>query len=257
MLVPSPSDWPSLSLAAALVDPPPRRDRLTGDHADLTLNTGGRLTVDRRRGVATFSVPRPLSPHELVHPYLAPAAAVMSYWLRRTAFHAGAFVSGGGAWALAGDREAGKSSTLAALALRGHDVVADDVVIVAARTVFAGPRSIDLREETAKRFGVGEALGVVGTRPRWRVALPPAEPEFRFRGWFFLSWADEVEVRRLSVSECLSRLIQHCTIRMTPSDPASLLDFAALPAWEVGRPRDWSALDDALDVLLDVTMAAA
>ena len=133
-----------------------------------------------------------MSDQALVHPYLAPAAAVIARWLGREPFHAGAFALDGGAWGVLGEREAGKSSLLAWLSLQGRSVVCDDMLVVAGDTVFAGPRSVDLRRETAVRLGAGEELGMIGARERWRVGLPPIEPEVPLAGWVFLEWGDEV-----------------------------------------------------------------
>jgi hypothetical protein len=243
MLVDARPDWPHLRLTTAVEDFPAAPEAVTEDRAELLLRAGGRVTLDRSSGVARYSVPRRLSSDELVHPYLSPAAAVVAHWMRRLAFHAGAFAGPAGTWALAGDREAGKSSMLAWLALNGHDVVADDVLVLRNGTAYAGPRSIDLREGAAKRFGAGKALGVVGSRHRWRVALPPIEPELPFRGWIFLAWGERVEPVRLSASECLRRLMGQLALRIPAADPAYLLDLATLPAWELRRPRDWRKLD--------------
>jgi hypothetical protein len=226
---------------------------VTDDHAVLQLKTGGRLTLDRRSGVACYSVPRRLTDDDLVHPFLAPAAAVVSHWARRLSFHAGAFVADGGAWAVVGEREAGKSSTLAWLALNDHEVVADDVLVLDGRSAFAGPRAIDLREETAGRFQIGAALGVVGNRERWRVTLPQMAPQLPFRGWMFLGWGDRVGVRPLGAAECMRRLLQNLTLRVDATNPAAVLELATLPAWDVERPRDWDRLEDGVKCLLDLT----
>lgn len=257
LLVAANEEWPTLRLVASVEDVEPQEERVTDDRAVLNLNTGGRLTIDREDGVAHYVVPRPLSNEELVHPFLAPAASVMAHWLHRQCFHAGAFVSDAGVWALAGEREAGKSSMLAWLALRGHEVFADDVVVIENTYVFAGPRSIDLRAETADRFGVGRALGIVGARPRWRLALPGVRGELPFRGWVFLSWGESMEAEPISGSERLVRLFGHRTLRLPPPDPAAHLALAALPAWDFRRPRDWRFIDEAGERLLELTSARA
>ena len=77
---------------------------------------------------------------ELIHPYLAPVAAVAGYWFDRESFHAGAFVLGDGAWAVIGGREAGKSTLLASLALRGITVLSDDMLILDGDIPFPGPQ---------------------------------------------------------------------------------------------------------------------
>jgi hypothetical protein len=253
MLVAAEAGWPRLRLLREFGDPPVPRESVTEEQAVLRLKTGGRLTLDRGEGVARSAVPRRLTDDDLVHPFLAPAAAVVAHWARRLSFHAGAFLAGGGAWAVVGDREAGKSSALAWLALDGHDVLADDVLVLDGRSAFTGPRAIDLREETADRFGIGAALGVVGARERWRVTLPQMQSRVPFRGWIFLSWDERVEARALSAAECMRRLVGNLTLRVDATNPSALLELATLPAWEVRRPRDWNRLEEGVRCLLDLT----
>jgi hypothetical protein len=252
MLMAARPDWPRVQLLSEIADPPPAGEWVNGTAAELALKTGGRLRIDRRQGVARFAVPRLVSDSELVHPYLAPVAAVVSHWYGRLSFHAGAFVAGGGVWALVGDREAGKSSTLAWLALQGHQVVADDVLVVREGNAYAGPRSIDLRRETAERLGVGEALGMVGARPRWRVSLPHVDAELPLRGWVFLGWDDRLEMEPLPGSRLLGELMRHLTLRVQPTCPRALLELAMLPAFELRRPRRWECLTETTDRLLEL-----
>jgi hypothetical protein len=252
MLIDAPPAWPTLTLSTEIADLPVVDERVSATEALLRLKTGGRLSLDRAGRMAHYSVPRPLSVDELVHPYLAPAAAMFAHWDGRLAFHAGAFVVAGGIWAVAGTREAGKSTTLARLAARGVEVFADDVVILDGLRAFAGPRAVDLRPDTAHRLGVGRALGVVGSRPRWRIELPPCRAELPFRGWMFVEWAERPQARRLRASECLGRLAETLTVRLDPLSPRDLLDLAALPAWSVGRERQWDRLDDHVDHVLEL-----
>lgn len=257
LLVPAELDWPHLRIVLSIDDSPLAEERVTDDRADLRLRTGGRLAIERATGIAQFAVPHPLTNHELVHPFLAPAAAVMAHWLDRPCFHAGAFLSAGGVWALAGDRECGKSSTLAWLALQDHRIVADDILVFdQSGGVYAGPRSIDLREETADRLGAGEPLGRVGTRSRWRMSLPAIQGQLPFRGWFFLNWGEALELRRLRASDCLTLLLHHRTVRIPPPSPASLLELAALPAWELRRPCEWKLFEEAASLLLETASGA-
>ena len=90
--------WPSLELrhgnpattcAGARRGRPGRR----AAHA-----AAGWVDVDRRAGGVTFPLEDRPPDRDLVHPYLAPAAAVAARWMGRDSFHAGAVVVGGGAW---------------------------------------------------------------------------------------------------------------------------------------------------------------
>lgn len=247
---------PTMTVVATVRESEPVEERVTDTHADLNLKTGGRVSVDREGGLAEFVVPRPLSDEELIHPYLAPVASVVAHWLRRPCFHAGAFISGGGAWALAGDREAGKSSLLAWLALHGHAVLADDIVVLEDSSAFAGPRSIDLRSDAAAHLDAGRRVGVMGARARWRVALSAIPSQVPFRGWIHLSWGSAVEAESLAGPERLVRLLGQRTLRLVPHDPAAHLALAALPAWEVRRPKDWRLVGEVAERLLALTSSA-
>ena len=162
------------------------------------------MLIDRRGASVRFEVPHALRPDELVHPYLAPAAAVIGRWLGRESVHAGAFAVDDRALGIVGTREAGKSSTLAWLALAGTEVLCDDLLVIDGRSTFTGPRSIDLREDAAARLGAGEAIGVTGARERWRLRLGPAGDRHVLAGFVFLTWGDGVTVRSLGAGERLA-----------------------------------------------------
>jgi hypothetical protein len=250
LLVPARKHWPALELVACVGPSPEEPEQVTDEHAELTTRTGGRIAIDRGRRRAVFTLPEPVSAAALVHPYLAPAAAVVSRWLGRESFHAGAFVLDGAAWAVLGERASGKSSTVAALALRGHEVLCDDMLVLDDAAVLAGPRSVDLRPDAAKAIGAGERLGVIGSRERWRLSLPASASRPKLRGLVFLEWGEQVEAAPLPASLCLAGLLHYRGVRLSSPDPALLLELAALPAWQLRRPLGWESLDPALDLLL-------
>jgi hypothetical protein len=251
LLVDAAPDWPALHIIASEVEEAPAEDIFTDRRAEVTLRTGGRLTLDRDRATARFDVPRPLSDDEIAHPYLAAPAIIVSHWLRRLPFHAGAFVHRGAAWGVVGLREAGKSTLLAALALAGHEVLADDVLVIDGATAFAGPRSVDLREEAAQRLDVGVDVGTPGARPRWRLELPAITAQLPFAGWIFLAWGQRPRMQPVGASDRLGRLVDALAMRVSPTEPARLLDLAGRPAWAFERPRDWNRLDESLRCLLE------
>jgi hypothetical protein len=186
-----------------------------------------------------------------VHPYLAPIALVMARWLGREGFHGGGIVAGGGVWGVLGNRTAGKSTTLAWLARAGVGVVSDDVLITDGQIALAGPRSVDLRDEAARQLEIGEPMGQVGARERWRVRLPPVEAELPLRGWITLEWGDTVAVEPIRGAERLPALVPHRGVRLAPLDPAVLVRFSTLPHLRFIRPRNWDSLPGATERLLD------
>lgn len=252
LLVPAPDEWPVLELAWRMDRSPPPDDEFIGDtYARLGLAAGGSVHIDRARGHAEYLMPVRPRDAEFVHPHLVPAAAIAARWLGRESFHGGGVVLGDGAWAMVGDKEAGKSSTLASLARAGHAVLADDLLVVDGRDALAGPRSIDLRESAAQVLGVGEPLGRVGLRDRWRVTLEPIAPAFELRGWVTLAWHDgPPEIVAVRGAERLRAIAPHRAVRLAPTDPHVVIALSALPCYELRRPRDWASLRDATDLLV-------
>ena len=228
-----------------------REDRVSDDRAELALESGGGIVVERDPARATYTVPFPLDDADLVHPYLGSAAAIVAYWVGREIFHAGGFVAGDGAWAVLGEREAGKSSLLAWLAHVGQPVLSDDIVVVEDGHAYAGPRSIDLRETAAEALETGMPLGVVGARERWRLELEQVAPSAPLVGWIFLSWGPELMLERLRGGEVLTRIAAQRAVRLPPAEPATLLRLSGLPAWELRRPQSWHLLEPAGELLLE------
>lgn len=228
------------------------------------------LVVYGARGGATFHVQRdppsvvidlPSSPPPaaLVHPLLTVGISVHARWRGDITLHAGAFETRTGAWGVMGEREAGKSAILASLAAHGLPIVADDLLAVDGIKVWAGPRCVDLRPDTAPRFSDARYLGVVGGRPRFRLSTPPGRPRVPFRGFFVLGWHDEprVEVKPLPVQERLQWLYRQEYIRLFGwPDPAKHLPLLALPAWSVRRPTDWAVTEEVLGRVLEVAEGA-
>jgi hypothetical protein len=241
--------WPRLLVEARAEPMTEGPDELTPDHASFRLRTGGRVDVDRDEGRAVISTSRPLGALEIVHPYLAPIAAVMAYWLGRESFHGGAARFGDAAWGILGERDSGKSTLLAQLGRSGTDVISDDQLVVEDEVCFAGPRSIDLRRGAAERFEETDELGVVGARERWRVQLGPVPTQLRLGGWIYLEWGDELALVEVSGSQRLELLGRHRGLTIPSRDPSRLLDLAALPSFVLRRPKEWSSLAPGADLL--------
>lgn len=242
-------DWPSVDLTWRVGDTALDREEVSDTRATLRLRTGGRIELDRDAGRADYVVPRPLSPEELVHPYLVPVAAVMAVWHGRESVHAGAFVLETGAWGVVGGRESGKSTTLARLALDGVEIVSDDLLALDGTTPLPGPRAVDLRAEPAGRLGVGVSIGLAGARERWRLRLAPVTGGLELRGWIHLAWGDRVEAVPLEGADRAARLVAQRAARLPSPAPEVFLELASLPAWEVRRPRTWDSLAETADCL--------
>jgi hypothetical protein len=250
LLVDAPDDWPTLTVERIAGGHRPASERVSPREASVWLSGDGFAEVDRATLHARMHVPEGTTDDALIHPYLAPVALVSAWWLGRESFHGGAILADGGAWAFLGDKTAGKSTLLASFALAGVEVMSDDVLIVDAGDVLAGPRSVDLRGDAARQLGAGDPLGWVGMRERWRLRLAPVPVRLPLRGWITLGWGDEVSVEPLRGSERLTALLPHQGVRLGSPGPAGLVELSALPHWRVVRPRDWTALEPLRERLL-------
>jgi hypothetical protein len=252
LLVAGVDTWQPLDVLRRVGTGSAQIDRLGDERAEVAFEGGGQVVIEREPAQAIFTLPRPLSDEELVHPYLAPLGVIAGYWSGRESFHAGTFLLNEGAWALVGDRGAGKSSLLAWLSLEGREIVADDILVLDDGNALAGPRAVDLRAGPARRLGAGEPLGVVGARERWRLTTGSVAAEAPLRGWIFLRWGDRVEMERLPGGRRVPELARHRALRVPPKDPRVLVELAGLPAWELRRPRRWASLGEAGARLVEV-----
>jgi hypothetical protein len=248
-----PADWPELRIerrCAATADPEaPGTLRGGDDWAELWIRDGGRVRLTRDPLSVTFTTRTPLSVDAIIHPYLGLPATIAAHWLGRHALHAGAFVRDGRAWVLLGDREAGKSATLGELSRRGISVLTDDIVIVCDGSMFAGPRSIDLRAEAAEHGG-GEPLGIVGNRPRWRLRPEPGEAQLPIAGLIELAWGEPARLEPLDAKARLQALVHSSAIPAGAATAVELLGLAALPAWRFVRAARIDELAACTDQLL-------
>src|SRR5204862_5782827 len=138
------------------------RASLDGTAADLPLVGGGRLRMRRGDERAVFSFAELPPDEDLLHPYLAPAAALAHLWAGREALHGGAFATSAGAVALFAEKDGGKSTTLAWLAAEHRlPVLADDLVVLRNGAVLSAPRCLDLRRSSSLNHLNLEAVRVV------------------------------------------------------------------------------------------------
>jgi hypothetical protein len=236
-----------VSWAPAVPAQRPTAAHLDDDGACLLLLDGGYVAVQRATGTAVVHTRQPVPPEDVVHPYLAGPAGIFAHWEGWMAFHAGAVVHGGGAWALLGDKGAGKTTTLAHLDDRGVPVLTDDLLVTDGVVAHPGPRALDLRPDAATRRGQGGQ--VVREGERVRVALGPVGGPVPFLGWVVLAAGPTTSLRPVPVGERLSHLRR--ALAAAPSEPERLLDLLTRPMVRFERPLRWEELDTSVDVLLE------
>jgi hypothetical protein len=235
------ADFPTVRLAR-LVEPvePDSRHHFRITHASFSVGNG-RVLVEREPATATMRSPVPLEEAEVVHPWLSRVGGMFGHWLGRDVLHGGAFTAGGGAWAVLGSSEAGKSTLLAELAGAGYEVVADDTLVIGDGLVYAGPRCIDLRPDAAT------VIGARDTRPcrggtRLRLRLAPALAAVPLVGVVHLTWGQARELRRVEAARRIELLRAASWLGpLDPIDKHTLLHMAALPTHELVRPRRFDA----------------
>ena len=258
LLLPAPARWPTVRVGWSVGGPLSGPESLEDERAHINFPSGtGRVEIDRRRAEAWFTLGKPAAAMEIVHPYFPLVAAVWARWLGWEALHAGAFVVDGQAWALLGDKGSGKSSTLDWLAMQGAQILADDVLVLANAMGQAGPRCVERRANAARHLGIGENIGTVGVRERWRVRTGTVAAEVPLRGWVQLQWGREVSITPTPLAVRLPLLFENRALFVPPADPRALLALAALPAWQLSRPRTLESVDEATQRLLGVISAAA
>ncbi len=245
----APGDWRRLYLEQSR---PSEGDRqrstaIGEDGAFIRFDRHHAVSIDRTRRRAIVLAPSDREPELLAHPLLILPAVAFAAWEGRAALHGGAFLANGHAWGLFGSHRAGKSTALAALALAGTPVLADDLVVVADGRVLAGPRYVDLRPSAARHFELPP--DVASVRQRHRLTPAPAPTQAPIGGWIFLSWGKQV-LRRLDRGETLARLAD--AYALTPlfqPTALQLLELASHPAFELRRPRSFAAVGETIELL--------
>ncbi|KQQ42940.1 hypothetical protein [Nocardioides sp. Leaf307] len=247
-------EWIPLGLELA-TGPAPAESGLRWEDHRVELRSAGVATIAVHReqsgdsGVrASIMAPSPVSEAEVHHPYLAFIAGVASRWMGRTTLHGAAVVLGGRSWVLTGGPGSGKSSLAAALDRCGHAVQSDDLAVIEAGTVFAGPRGADLRDDSAATMGRGELVRR-GEEARWRTVLSPAPHEAPLGGLVELRWGDRLLAEKVPLSRRLDVLARAEGFGRGPSRDSSFLELLSRPVWTLTRPRRWDSTDEAVDVL--------
>ena len=224
------------------------------DSAELPILGGSLLAMRRDPGRVVVHAAVP--PDFLAHSVLVAAGAVFGRWAGRDGLHGGVFAADGRAWALLGDRGAGKTSALARLALAGYDVLSDDLLLTDGQRAFSGARAIDLRPDAAERLGITDRTAPARGTQRRRLRLPQIAPDYPLAGWILLrAPGSQPRVRAIPPAERIPTIAEHMMLHVPPARPDTLLALAALPAYGVSRPEAWSSEDDLLEQILAAVAA--
>lgn len=189
-----------------------------------------------------------LEAETLVHPVLGAVAAVFAHWEGRLALHGGAVAGSDGAWIVCGDKFAGKSTALAAMAAQGCSILSDDVTVVADGRVHVGPRCVDLRAGAVDELGLRD-LPVVRGGQSFRMSLRGAPLSLPVAGSVVLEWGP-ADRQLLRGHEKLRILSKHVASTPSAAGAEVLLDVAAKPMWRLKRPQT-STISATAEMILD------
>lgn len=240
------SGAPELSVSVELGCVGGRRESFGPRGAEIALLDGGWVSLTPG-GHAHFVLPRSVPDEEIVHPWLVPAAATLNGWHGRQVLHGGAFARDGRGVVVLGDKEDGKSTLLAALALAGEvDILADDLAVIDNGAIQAGPRCIDLRPGTEAGLAHSRAHQLVRDAGRLRMPLKPCPPAAVLRAIVVLGWCDgnAVTLRPLEQSAGFTALLPHA---MSAGWNGNLLDLLGVPVWSLSRPRSWTIMPEVVE----------
>jgi hypothetical protein len=197
----------------------------------------------------TIQADRMVPDEKVLHPLLAYGAAMHAHWAGNVPLHGGVVGIAGRAWVLLAEERGGKTTLLAAMAARGHAVLADDLAVVTPdRTVYAGPRCLDLRRSAAAVMEPGN-LTVPVRRHRVRLTLPPAPSSLPLGGFVALRWGGAVGIEELSPAERATLLVNSRTA-WGPASASGLLDLVTERCFAFVRPRAFDRLGASLDCLV-------
>lgn len=252
LLVEAPKHWDDWHIELATGSGRPA-EFVDDRRARLICQPSGWVDIDRASRTSTLHLPRRPATHEIAQPRLGMSAAIAAHWCGNYSFHAGVFVAAGAAWGVLGAKGAGKSSLMATLALMGVPVLADDALILDGDgQALAGPRCIDLRKQTANELGVGESIGVVGTRERFRMRLDPVPCEVPLAGFISLGWGRDA-FTAVPPGERVGTLAKSFALRLPERNEhahVTLMDLLALRMMRFRRPRELTRIDESAQRLL-------
>ena len=249
-LNPAPHSWPTWRFQYTSEVDHDDSAWIGAQQAKLQLKPSGAVHIDGRSGLSTVQIGAAPPEAAYVHPILGSTAIMVAEWSGRLVFHGGCVLDRHGrAWALLGEREAGKSTALSWFHLNGRVVFADDLIVTDGTEVFVGPRCIDLRERSHDHFGLGRDIGMVGTRRRWRLDLSETVPSAPLGGVVVLDWGKSTSVDVAGISDKADLLRAHRGLIVGQHHRLPWLELLGTPVLKFRRQRSWASLDEAMTVI--------
>jgi hypothetical protein len=245
--------WPLITVVHEPEAAPVPEASSVGDRTATVVSPAGVLRADRDAAVLRVATADGATDDDLVHPGLWPVAAVFARWRGAETLHAGAVRLRGesGAWVVMADSGGGKSSFLAMLALDGHEILADDLIVIEDGACHAGPRCLDLRHDAAERLDLaGRPTSWARATSRIRLGLPPCAASRPVSGFVELDWGRDVGVQQRTPSDALAVLARHRRVIGLGAELECLLELAGRPLVCLTRPRDWASAQTGARALL-------
>ncbi|MDQ8046074.1 MAG: hypothetical protein AAGC46_14970 [Solirubrobacteraceae bacterium] len=218
------------------------------------------MLIDRAQRSAVLHGSGTADGELLAHPVLAALGIVAAHWAGWVPLHAGAVILNGRAWGVLAERSVGKSTTMASLARAGHGIVTDDLLVIDDRLhAHAGPRSIDLRAESAVDFPEAEELrpDLHHERSRFRLTPGPVPASVPLAGFIRLEWSEDgVSTTPVRPVDRLAVIGHTYSVSARMKNPRLSLDLAALPMYVVARPPRLSSIPETIAALESLAAGA-
>jgi len=197
---------------------------------------------------------------------LGTAWGVLCYQRGLLVVHAGSVAIGGAAVLFCGEAGIGKSTLTGCLALRGHDLVSDDLCRLALSpegtpVVYPASGQLRLWRDALELVGLSEN-GLERDHFRFDKYIAPWRVDIQksplpLGGIYLLGWGD-MKLRRLSGMRAVNSFIRAATYRGKILEQmgrtaaywqACLELLQGVPVWEITRPKNLAALDEMADLL--------
>jgi hypothetical protein len=187
----------------------------------------------------------------IAHPYLATIGMFDALWRNRLPIHAGTVGIDGRAWLILGTKGGGKSTTLLLLEQAGYPVLSDDLSIIDPDlNVHRGPAFIDLRQETAHAMGIGEELGVLGARERWRHPIENRPLTLPLGGIVLAEWGN-ADVTPLKGGAKIQAVAGNLSLSVPgPWNDLFMEIVTTIPALTWTRPKNLAEAESGIAMLL-------